>query len=119
MRSGASGALADVADAQSDDPIGLVLLDGVTHPASGPLKGDQRQRGARPIPEYRAGWLRISWCVPAAVRESMRTSAGHLPEDAAIFPLLSLPTQRLHLPPVHLESPTLLPGALSCLACDR
>ena len=39
MRSGASGALADVADAQSDDSIGLVLLDGVTHPAGGPLKG--------------------------------------------------------------------------------
>ena len=46
--------LADVAGARSDDPIGLVLLDGVTHPADRPAKGEQRERSARrPIPETR------------------------------------------------------------------
>ena len=53
----------------------------------------------------------ISWCDPAAVRESMRTSAGYLSEDAAILLLVSLPAQCPHLPPVQLERPALSPEA--------
>lgn len=44
------------------------------------------------------------------------TSAGYLPEDAAILLLVSPPIQRPHLPPVQLERPTLPPGTLSRFA---
>ena len=42
--------------------------------------------------------------------------AGYLLQDAAILPLVSLLTQRFHLPPVQLGRPAAPPGALSCLA---